>query len=47
MPTSLVLTNDQAAIDGIRESGAKQLIIAPGNGYTGDLSQPFSFGFIS
>lgn len=35
MPTSLVLQNDQAAIDGIRASGAKQLIIAPGNGYTG------------
>ena len=35
MPTSLVLKNDQAAINGIRNSGAKQLIIAPGNGYTG------------
>ncbi|KAK3629165.1 hypothetical protein LTR56_017813 [Elasticomyces elasticus] len=35
MPTSLVLHNDQAAINGIRNSGAKQLIIAPGNGYTG------------
>ncbi|KAK4541904.1 hypothetical protein LTR36_007268 [Oleoguttula mirabilis] len=35
MPTSLVLQNDQAAITGIRASGAKQLIIAPGNGYTG------------
>lgn len=35
MPTSLVLKNDQAAIRGIRNSGAKQLIIAPGNGYTG------------
>ena len=38
MPTSLVLTNDQAAINGIRASGAKQLIIAPGNGYTGGHS---------
>lgn len=35
MNTSLVLANDQAAINGIRASGAKQLIIAPGNGYTG------------
>jgi len=35
MPTSLVLKNDQAAITGIRNSGARQLIIAPGNGYTG------------
>ena len=34
MPTTLVLQNDQAAIDGIRESGAKQLILVPGNGYT-------------
>lgn len=35
MPTSLVLQNDQAAINGIRASGAKQLILAPGNSYTG------------
>jgi endoglucanase len=35
MPTSLVLEDDQAAINGIRASGAKNLIIAPGNGYTG------------
>lgn len=35
MPTSLVLQNDQAAVNGIRSSGAAQLIIAPGNGYTG------------
>ncbi|KDN34543.1 hypothetical protein RSAG8_12367, partial [Rhizoctonia solani AG-8 WAC10335] len=38
MPTSLVLQNDQAAIDGIRAAGAKQLILAPGNGYTGGHS---------
>ncbi|KAK3115672.1 hypothetical protein LTR53_004735 [Teratosphaeriaceae sp. CCFEE 6253] len=38
MPTSLVLQNDQAAINGIRNSGARQLIIAPGNGYTGGHS---------
>ncbi len=36
MATSLVLQNDQAAIDGIRASGAQQLILAPGNGYTGE-----------
>lgn len=35
MPTSLVLKNDQAAINGIRASGARQLILAPGNSYTG------------
>lgn len=38
MPTSLVLANDQAAINGIRASGARQLILAPGNGYTGGHS---------
>ena len=35
MPTTLILQNDQAAIDGIRATGAKQLILVPGNGYTG------------
>lgn len=34
-PTELVLENDQAAINGIRSAGAKQLILAPGNGFTG------------
>ena len=38
MPTKLVLEDDQAAIDGIRASGAKNLILAPGNGYTGGHS---------
>ena len=38
MPTELVLKNDQAAIDGIRASGARQLILAPGNGFTGGHS---------
>jgi len=38
MPTSLVLQNDQAAVNGIRAAGAKNLIIAPGNGYTGGHS---------
>jgi len=44
MPTSLVLQNDQAAIDGIRASGAKNLILAPGNGYTGGHSWNQSAG---
>lgn len=44
MPTQLVLTDDQAAINGIRKSGAKQLIIAPGNGYTGGHSWNQSAG---
>jgi len=38
MPTPLVLKNDQAAINGIRNAGARQLILAPGNGYTGGHS---------
>jgi hypothetical protein len=29
MPTELALTNDQAAINGIRASGADQLILDP------------------
>lgn len=35
MSTALVLENDQAAIDAIREAGATSLICAPGNSYTG------------
>lgn len=35
MPTDLVLTNDQAMINAIREAGAQQLILVPGNGFTG------------
>jgi endoglucanase len=35
MPTSLVLTNNQAMIDAIRGAGAQQLILVPGNGFTG------------
>jgi endoglucanase len=35
MPTSLILQNDQAMIDAIREAGAQQLILVPGNGFTG------------
>lgn len=35
MPTELLLENNQAAINGIRSAGARQLILAPGNGFTG------------
>ncbi|OBT45641.1 hypothetical protein VE00_03519 [Pseudogymnoascus sp. WSF 3629] len=38
MDTNLVLANDQAAVDAIRATGALQLIIAPGNGWTGGHS---------
>ncbi|KAF8998235.1 endoglucanase 1 [Cyathus striatus] len=38
MPTDLILKNNQAAIDGIRAAGARQLILAPGNGFTGGHS---------
>ncbi|KAI1490441.1 endoglucanase 1 [Biscogniauxia mediterranea] len=35
MPSSLVLENNQAAIDAIRATGAENLIIMPGNSWTG------------
>ncbi|KAF3253027.1 hypothetical protein TWF192_004312 [Orbilia oligospora] len=35
MPTSLVLKNNQAAIDGIRSTGSKQMILAPANAWSG------------
>ncbi|KAF8318153.1 cellulase-domain-containing protein [Clavulina sp. PMI_390] len=35
MPTSLLFANNQAAITAIRKVGANQMILAPGNGYTG------------
>ncbi|KAK4033175.1 glycoside hydrolase superfamily [Parachaetomium inaequale] len=38
MPSSLLLTNLQAAVDAIRAAGAKNLIIAPGNAWTGGHS---------
>ncbi|KAF8879134.1 endoglucanase 1 [Infundibulicybe gibba] len=38
MPTDLILKNNQAAINGIRHVGARQLILAPGNGFTGGHS---------
>ncbi|KAG6820198.1 hypothetical protein H0H93_004048 [Arthromyces matolae] len=37
-PTQLVLANNQAAINGIRSVGAAQLILAPGNAWTGGHS---------
>ncbi|KAJ8096679.1 glycoside hydrolase [Lipomyces tetrasporus] len=42
MPTELVFKNDQAAINAIRYAGARQLILEPGNGWTGasDWTQP-------
>ncbi|KAJ7075923.1 endoglucanase 1 [Mycena belliarum] len=38
MPTDLLLRNNQAAINGIRSAGSKNLILAPGNGFTGGHS---------
>ncbi|KAM3073467.1 hypothetical protein ACMFMG_004634 [Clarireedia jacksonii] len=38
MPTSLVLANNQAAINAIRKTGAKNMILAPGNSWTGGHS---------
>ncbi|KAL5486313.1 hypothetical protein ACEPAI_7359 [Sanghuangporus weigelae] len=38
MSTELILQNNQAVIDGIRSTGAQQLILAPGNGFTGGHS---------
>ena len=38
MDNNLVLANNQAAINAIRATGAKQLIIAPGGGWTGGHS---------
>jgi len=38
MPSALNLANLQAAVDGIRKAGAKNLIIAPGNSWTGGHS---------
>lgn len=35
MPTSLVVQNDQAMINAIRAAGAQQLILVPGNGFSG------------
>ena len=42
MSTALVLANDQAAINGIRASGAKQLIIAPSSDYLYMIEDPIN-----
>ncbi|RJE26158.1 hypothetical protein PHISCL_01508 [Aspergillus sclerotialis] len=34
MTTELILHNDQAAMDAIRSTGASQLVLVPGNGFT-------------
>ncbi|CAK5274384.1 unnamed protein product, partial [Mycena citricolor] len=44
MPNQLLLENNQAAINGIRSAGALQLILAPGNGFTGGHSWNQSTG---
>jgi len=44
MPTSLVLANNQAAIDAIRAAGAKNLILVPGGQWTGGHSWTESWG---
>ncbi|KAF5324355.1 hypothetical protein D9619_011336 [Psilocybe cf. subviscida] len=38
MPSDLLLRNNQAAINAIRLAGARQLIVAPGNSWTGGHS---------
>ena len=38
MDNNLVLANNQAAINAIRATGAKQMILAPGGGWTGGHS---------
>jgi aryl-phospho-beta-D-glucosidase BglC (GH1 family) len=38
MPSALLVQNLQAAVDGIRRAGARNLIIAPGNSWTGGHS---------
>ena len=44
MNTSLVLENDQAAVNGIRASGAKNLILAPGDAWSGGHSWLDDYG---
>lgn len=43
MDTNLILANDQEAVNAIRATGARQLIIAPGGGFTGGHSWNQSF----
>jgi endoglucanase len=44
MPTTLVLANNQAAVDAIRAAGAKNLILVPGNQWTGGHSWTENWG---
>jgi endoglucanase len=40
MPSSLLFNNLQAAITAIRATGAKNLILAPGNSWSGKYNHP-------
>ncbi|PKS05025.1 hypothetical protein jhhlp_008391 [Lomentospora prolificans] len=44
MPTKLVFDNNQAAVDAIRAAGAKNLILVPGNQWTGGHSWTENWG---
>jgi hypothetical protein len=44
MPTTLVLQNNQAAVTAIRAAGAKNLILVPGNQWTGGHSWTENWG---
>jgi endoglucanase len=44
MPTTLVLANNQAAVDAIRKTGATNLILVPGNQWTGGHSWTENWG---
>lgn len=44
MPTTLVLANDQAAVTAIRRAGANNLILVPGNQWTGGHSWTQNWG---
>lgn len=44
MPTTLVLENNQAAVTAIREAGASNLILVPGNQWTGGHSWTENWG---
>lgn len=44
MPTTLVLANNQAAVDAIRAAGATNLILVPGNQWTGGHSWTENWG---
>lgn len=44
MPTELVFKNNQAAVDAIRATGAKNLILVPGNNWSGGHSWTQNWG---